>query len=47
MEAPGRVGKRGGDLPTTIFLTAQSEGGVADDRRDFQWDDFVALMALK
>ena len=43
----GEGRKTVGDLPTAIFLTAQIERGVADDRRDFQWDDFAALMALK
>ena len=47
MEASGRVGKRGGDLPTAIFLTAQLERGVADAKRDFQCDDSAALIALK
>ena len=47
MEASGRMGKLGGDLPTVIFLTVQIERGVADGTRDFQWDDFAALMALK
>ena len=47
VEASGRVGKRGGDLPMAIFLTGQMEGGVADDRRDFQCDDLAAFMALK
>ena len=47
VEAPGSEGKRGGDLPMAIFLTAQIELGVAEDSRDLQWEDFAALMALK
>jgi len=47
VEAPGRLGKWGAGDPAAIFLTAQIERGVDEERRDFQWAFFAALMALK
>ena len=41
------MGKRGADEPAAIFLTAQIEPGVAEERRDFQWAFLADLMALK
>ena len=47
VEAPGREGKRGGDLPFASFLTDQMDLGVAEVSRDLKWAFFAALIALK